>query len=280
MDNQFAVCISVYENDKTSYVKSALDSILLYQTRRPAEIVVVIDGSIPEAIQALLEEYHTEYPSIFSFIKFETNQGLGKALQKGVEASKYDIIARMDCDDISVTERFENQLSFLKEHPEVDIVGGQIANFIGEPGHHENIRFVPTTHEEVRKSMKTFCAMNHVSVMFRKEAVLKAGNYQNWLGNEDYYLWIRMMEKGSIFANLEDVLVNVRSGKEQYERRGGWEYFISGEKLQRYMLKQGLISVPRYLINVAARFFVQVLCPNNIRGLLYQTVIGKGSKAI
>lgn len=280
MDNRFSVCTSIYKNDKTTYVKAAIDSILVNQTLRPAEIVVVLDGPIPEATESLLKGYKSEYPSIFSFIRFDKNQGLGAALKKGVEASKYDIIARMDCDDISVPDRFQKQLQFLDEHPEVDIVGGQISNFIGEPGQHENIRFVPTTNTEVRRSMKSFCAMNHVSVMFRKEAVLKAGNYEDWPGNEDYYLWIRMMEKGSIFANLEDVLVNVRSGKEQYERRGGWEYFTSGEKLQRYMFKQGLISVLHYLINVAARFFVQVLCPNNIRGLLYQTVIGKGSKAI
>lgn len=275
MDNQFTVCSSVYKNDKTSYIKVALDSILVSQTIRPSEIVVVIDGPIPEATESLLKEYHAKYPTVFTFIKFDQNKGLGFALQKGVEASKNEIIARMDCDDISLPERFQKQLLFLNEHPEVDIVGGQTTNFIGEPEHLVNKRIVPLNHEEIKRSMKSFCAMNHVSVMFRKEAVLKAGNYQDWSGNEDYYLWVRMMEHGCIFANLNDLLVNVRSGKEQYERRGGWEYFVNGEKLQRYMLKHRFISFPRYLYNVVARFFVQVLFPNQLRGWLYRTIIRK-----
>ena len=280
MDNLFTVCTSIYKNDKISYIKVALDSILVNQTIRPSEIVVVIDGPIPEATESLLKEYQEKFPTVFTFIKFDQNQGLGVALQKGVEASKNEIIARMDCDDISVPERFQKQLSFLAEHPDIDIVGGQITNFIGEPEHQVNIRFVPTSNAEVRKSMKSFCAMNHVSVMFRKEAVLKVGNYQDWFGNEDYYLWVRMMENDCIFANLNDILVNVRSGKEQYERRGGWEYFVSGEKLQRYMLEHRFISFPRYLFNVLIRLLVQVLSPNYIRGWLYKTIISKGVKAL
>jgi hypothetical protein len=100
--------------------------------------------------------------------------------------------------------------------------------------------------------------------------VLQVGNYLDWYCNEDYYLWIRMVEAGLKFANLPETLVNVRVGKEMYARRGGWKYFKSEANLQGYMFKHGIISFPRYCFNVAVRFGVQVAMPNQLRGLIFQ----------
>ena len=109
--------------------------------------------------------------------------------------------------------------------------------------------------------------------MFRKQAVLNAGNYLDWFWNEDYYLWVRMMISKCRFANLPEVLVNVRSGEEQYARRGGIKYFKSEVGIQRYMLDNQIINFfwGGYLINVAKRLIVQVLLPNKIRGWVFRT---------
>ena len=69
-----------------------------------------------------------------------------------------------------------------------------------------------------------------MTVMFRKDKILSVGNYIDWHYNEDYYLWIRLFLAGCQFANLPEVLVNVRVGKEMYQRRGGWKYFLSEAK--------------------------------------------------
>lgn len=106
--------------------------------------------------------------------------------------------------------------------------------------------------------------------MFRRSEVLKAGNYLDWFWNEDYYLWIRMWKQGCKFCNLEDVLVNVRVGYDMYARRGGWTYFKSEAKLQKYMWKQHLIGFPRFMFNVAVRWGVQVMLPNRMRGFVFQ----------
>lgn len=113
--------------------------------------------------------------------------------------------------------------------------------------------------------------MNHVTVMFRKSEVLKAGNYQDWFWNEDYYLWIRMRLAGCKFANVPEVLVNVRTGSDMYARRGGIKYFRSEKALQKYMLDNNVIGFSTYLMNVLKRFIVQVLLPNDIRGWVFRT---------
>lgn len=111
--------------------------------------------------------------------------------------------------------------------------------------------------------------------MFRKSAVLKSGGYEDWHYNEDYFLWIRMLLTECKFANLPQVLVNVRVGKDMYARRGGWKYFKSEAGIQRYMFDKGLISFPRYGYNVLGRFVLQVVMPNSLRAFLFQKLFRK-----
>lgn len=267
---KFSVCTSVYKNDIPEFIQVALDSMLVHQSVIPNEIVLVQDGPVPYEVSRLLIDYKDKYGDILNVIKLSENKGLGNALKLGVENAKYDIIARMDSDDICMPDRFEKQLKYLNENIECDIVGGQMTEFIDAPEIIVGRRDVPLTNDEIYQYMKSRCGLNHVTVMFRKEAVLKAGNYQDWFWNEDYYLWVRMMKNCSVFANLPDVLVNVRSGINQYARRGGVKYFKSEEGIQRLMLKNHFVSFPRYLFNVSARLIVQVLMPNWLRGFVFQ----------
>ena len=123
--------------------------------------------------------------------------------------------------------------------------------------------------------MKKRSPFNHVSVMYKKSAVQAAGGYLDWFWNEDYYLWIRMQLNNAVFANTGTVLVNVRVGKEMYQRRGGMRYFKSEAKLQKYMWKDGIISFPKYCYNVLLRLILQVLMPNSIRGWVFKTFARK-----
>lgn len=171
--------------------------------------------------------------------------------------------------------RFELQLQYMVAHPECDIVGGQMTEFIREPSNIVGKRVVPEGNEAIYEYMKSRCALNHVTVMFRKDTILKVGNYQDWFWNEDYYLWVRMMMNKCVFANLSDVLVNVRSGEDQYARRGGMKYFKSEEGIQRLMLDNKLINRCEYSVNVAKRLIVQLLLPNWLRGWVFRTFARK-----
>lgn len=266
----FSVAISVYKSDDPKFFDRALFSITEMQTIKPDEIVLVVDGPVCEELNRVIEKYECLY-SIFHIIRLEKNGGLGNALKIAVENSKYDLIARMDSDDVSLPTRFEQQLRYFEEHPEVDIVGGDITEFIGDESNIVGKRVVPKSNEEIQEYMRRRCAFNHVSVMYKRDAVQGAGGYQDWFCNEDYYLWIRMWLNHAVFANTGSILVNVRVGKEMYQRRGGWKYFKSEAKLQSFMLKKGVIRVPRYLVNVSERLILQVLVPNKVRGWVFRT---------
>ena len=273
--NHFSVCTSVYKNDSPEYVRTSLDSMLVNQTVKPTEIVLVQDGPVPTELSVLLVEYEEKYPEVMHMIRLEKNGGLGNALKLGVENAKYDIIARMDSDDICLPDRFEKQLAYLDAHPECDIVGGQMTEFIDRPDNIVGRRAVPLTNDEIYDYMKSRCALNHVTVMFRKESVLKAGNYQDWFWNEDYYLWVRMMMNKCVFANISGVAVNVRSGADQYARRGGKKYFDSEIGIKKLMLKNGMITKTQFAINYVQRFIIQLLLPNSVRGWVFRTFARK-----
>lgn len=272
---EFSVITSVYKNDNSDFVKIALDSMLVDQTVKPSEIVLVQDGPIPDALSKFLAEYENQYPEVMHVIRLETNGGLGNALRLCVENAKCDYCARMDSDDICLPDRFEKQLAYLEAHPECDIVGGQMTEFIGSPDNIVGMRKVPLTNDEIYDYMKSRCALNHVTVMFRKEAVLKVGNYQDWFWNEDYYLWVRMMMEDCNFANIPDVAVNVRSGEDQYARRGGKKYFDSEIGIKKLMLEKGMITRKEYLVNYIERFIIQLMLPNKVRGWVFRTFARK-----
>lgn len=273
----FSVCTSVYKNDKPEYIRVALDSMLVHQSVKPSEIVLVQDGAVPEGLSTLLQEYEVKYPSVMHIIRLEKNGGLGNALRLGVENAKYDICARMDSDDICLPNRFEKQLAYLEAHPECDIVGGQMTEFIDTPDNIVGRRDVPLTNEEIYQFMKNRCALNHVTVMFRKHAVMNAGNYQDWFWNEDYYLWLRMMIAKCQFANIPDVAVNVRSGADQYARRGGKKYFDSEIGIKKLMLNEGMITKTQFAINYIERFIIQLMLPNSVRGWVFRTFARKNA---
>ena len=273
--DKFSVVTSVYRNDKPEFVRVALDSMLVEQTLKPSEIVLVRDGSVPVDLERLLFEYEAKYSDVMHIIRLDKNGGLGNALKLGVENATYSLVARMDSDDICLPKRFEKQVAYMAEHQECDIVGGQMTEFIGEPTNVVGKRVVPKSNEAIYEYMKSRCALNHVTVMFRKDTILKVGNYQDWFWNEDYYLWVRMMMNKCVFANLSDVLVNVRSGEDQYARRGGMKYFKSEEGIQRLMLDNKLINRYEYSVNVAKRLIVQLLLPNWLRGWVFRTFARK-----
>ena len=270
LDFKFSVCMSVYKNDRPEYVDIAIQSIFIKQTVKPNEIVLVVDGPISMELESLIDNYALDYSEIFTIVKLEKNQGLGNALRVAVEKAKYDWVARMDSDDIAAPDRFEKQKSFLQENLDVDIVGGQITEFIDVESNIVGLRNVPLLSADINVYIKARCPFNHMTVMFRKDKILAVGNYIDWHYNEDYFLWIRMFLAGCQFANLPETLVNVRVGKEMYQRRGGWKYFLSEAKLQKYMFDNDIIGIIRFAYNVLGRFVIQVLMPNKLRGFVFQ----------
>ncbi len=269
----FSVCMSVYHGDNVVYFREALESVFT-QTRLPDEVVLVVDGPVTTEIDDVISDYsHKETPLVV--VRLEKNSGHAVARQTGLDSAHYEYTAIMDSDDIAIADRFEKQMAYLEDHPEIDVLGGQIKEFIGNPANIVGSRIVPLADSEIKTYLKSRCPMNLVTVVLKKDSVQRAGGYIDWYCEEDYYLWVRMTEQGMVFANLPDNLVNVRVGDEMYQRRGGVKYFKSEARLQKYMYRHSIISFPRYIYNVTGRFAVQVAMPNKVRGFVFQKLFRK-----
>ena len=263
--------MSVYAKDRPEWVAQALDSVLSNSVK-PTEIVVVIDGPVPDAIRTLLQDYAAKFPQI-KLCPLAKNGGLGAALAHGLQQCSNELVARMDADDISLPDRFEKQLAYFATHPQIAVLGGWIQEVDSETLQPVAIREVPQTDIQIKQFLKNRSPFNHVTVMFKKSAVLAAGNYQHFHFLEDYYLWARMAAREAEFANLCDILLNFRVDSKMYGRRGGWIYFKNNLAMSRKLRELGLISLPTHLFNACIRFIVQVLMPNWLRGLFYKKAL-------
>lgn len=263
---QFSVSMCVYGKDNPEWFDKAVQSVL-NQTMKPSDVVLVVDGPVPDELDEIIKKY--ERNEIFKIIRFKENQGHGNARRASVNACEHELVALMDADDICLPNRFEKQLSMF-ETSKADIVGGDIAEFIDDESNIVAYRRLPVTDEKLKQYIKKRCPFNQMTVVFKKDAYTQAGGYIDWYCDEDYYLWLRMMQNGAVFANTGDILVNVRVGKEMYKRRGGKKYFKSEAKLQKYMLDNKIIGFGTYFINVSKRLIVQVLMPNSLRGWVFK----------
>jgi glycosyltransferase involved in cell wall biosynthesis len=208
-------------------------------------------------------------------LKFKENRGLGHALKNGVEACSYGLIARMDADDISREDRFEKQLKILSLNPEISLVGSWVSEFEEKEEIIYATRKVPLLHTDILRMAKYRCPVNHVTVMYKKEAVLNSGNYNPYFRvAQDYVLWISMLSHGYKFANIPECLVNVKAGPDMIKRRSGLKYMKYEIALQKEFLEQRFINRSQFYFNVVMRSILRLI-PGQWRGVVYQKFLRK-----
>ena len=267
---KYSVLMSVYYKENPDYFRDSINSIL-GQTIKPDEFIIVKDGKLTKGLDDVLYEFHNS--QIIKVITLEVNKGLGEALNIGLKSCTNELVARMDSDDLSVNNRCERQLESFKNNEKLSVVGTAVSEFIDDPSVRIAYKGVKTSDKDIKNKMKFRNPFNHPSVMFKKNDVLKAGSYQHWFLNEDWYLWIRMMQNNSIFENIDEPLLKMRTTNDTYMRRGGWKYFVTQKRLFDYMLKNKIINIFEYIYNNSIRFFTRLLIPNNIRKILYLKIL-------
>lgn len=268
---KFSVLMSLYIKEKAEYLDDALASVLK-QTVKPDEIVIVYDGPITTELRNVVENYISKNPGLIKVIENPENKGLGLALADGVPQCKYELIARMDTDDICREDRFEKQLQEFAKDPTIDICGSHILEFEGNKDIIVAQRRVPLVDKDIREYQKRRDGFNHVSVMFKKKSVLAAGNYQSCLLMEDTLLWANMFMNGAKGMNIDDFLVYVRIGKDMYERRGGLDYYKKYKAGRKKVYETGYISWVDYKITLLIQFIVAVI-PNRVRGFVFKKLL-------
>ena len=264
---QFSVLISLYKKENPDWLREAFDSVFA-QTVQPSEIVLVKDGPLTTELDAIICEYATTFP-IFTIVVNETNLGLGLALQKGVLACSNEIIARMDTDDIIPPQRFEKQLAKIEEGYDVVSCWSQL--FIGERNNIIAVKTRPEKHEDIVKLAHRRSPICHAAAFMRKSAVLKAGNYMHRQYYEDYNLWVRMIQSGAKFYNVQEVLYDVRTTEEQLRRRGGWVYLKNELKYLKEFYDMGFYSFSDLCVNSSIRIAARLM-PQGLREFIFKRI--------
>ncbi|HBC31851.1 MAG TPA: amylovoran biosynthesis protein AmsE [Clostridiales bacterium] len=266
----FSVLLSIYYKENPDYLKQSLDS-LFQQTLLADEIILMKDGPLTSELDSIIDDYRNKYKTI-TVISLKENEGLGIALNEGLNHCSHNLVARMDTDDIAKPSRFEKQIQQFELDPELDVVGSWVDEFVDSKENIVSKRKVPENHREIYSFAKKRNPINHPSVMFKKDAVLKTGNYQHFPLFEDYYLWARMLMSGCKFYNIQESLLYFRTTPQTFERRGGVEYLKNEIKLQKTFYKLKFISLYTYLMNVFIRIIVRLL-PNKPRAALYGALV-------
>ncbi len=266
---KFSVLISIYYKERASYFNRCMQSIWDEQSIKPNEIVLVEDGELTLELYDLIDKWEQKLNGILIRLQLDTNVGLGDALNIGLHSCNFELIARMDSDDIARRDRFEKQLKILQNG--VDICSSWVSEFDIDEREIISYRRVPELHKDILIFSKSRNPLNHPAVMYKKSKVLDAGGYKKMLWFEDYYLWIRVLLSGAKFYNIQEPLVNMRSGFAQLERRSGLSYAKAEFKFQKELLNLEFITVFRFIKNLLVRLIVRI-SPKKAVKIVYKLI--------
>lgn len=268
----FTLLLCVYAADTLAHFQRALESATLEQTLPPSQVIILRNGPVSADIEEYLTRLDQTSPSIH-IVRLETNSGLAHALNTGIQHTTTPWIARMDADDLSLPQRFERQMAYLKSHPDTDILGTALQEFTEpEPGHiiWGEKRILPTDEKDIKAYARFQSPVHHPTVMLRTSALTHAGGYPEDSGRfEDYLLWEKMLLAGAHLANLPEVLLGYRVDSGAYSRRGGWQMLHDELALQKNFHKDGFTTTAQYIRNVLIRGLYRLI-PTDIKKPLYR----------
>ncbi|MEZ9548643.1 MULTISPECIES: glycosyltransferase [Vibrio] len=264
---KFSALLSIYEKEKPEFLSQCLQSII-DQTQLPDEIIIVEDGPLTTHLYQELKKWQKVLP--IKRVKLASNQGLGNALNYGLKHCKFELVARMDTDDICHPERFQKQLEVFSSKT-LDICGSWVSEFDASCDIITSYRKAPENHDDILRFSRLKNPLNHPSVMYRKSAVLDVGGYDNVLFFEDYHLWLKLIDSGCKFYNIQEPLVSMRAGLGQLSRRGGLQYARHEVSFLKRCSREGLMSKKLAQKNVLIRFPIRVL-PTRALGKLYKVM--------
>jgi glycosyltransferase involved in cell wall biosynthesis len=232
--------------------------------------VIVRDGPVGEALQARIDELAAAAVVPVDVVALERNGGLGPALDAGLAACRYEFVARMDADDISLPHRFATQLPIMESG--IDLLGSGLLEFGVDLEDVVGTRTPPVTAADIAARSRFASPFNHPTVVYRRELVQAVGGYGAFALMEDYLLWAKLIMIGARVANIAEPLVAYRVGAGAYARRGGWAQLRAELALQWRFRVLGFTTPPQFLRNVAVRGGYR-LVPETLRRTAYRRVI-------
>ena len=270
---KFSVLMPVYWKETPEYFQTALESIL-NQTLMPDEIVIVEDGKLTDELNSIIKTYTSRHPQLFKIVALDKNVGQGLARNAGLKHCSNNLVALMDSDDIADKTRFEKQINYLKDHPEVDVIGSNITEFEGVPENIISKKVVPLTQDEIFRFGKWRSPINNMTVVYKKDKVMSVGGYNTFNFGEDYLLFAKMLVAGMQFCNLEECLVNARSGTRMLAKRVGAKRILQEIQLFWKFYRMGYINLFELSRNVSLKFLLRII-PSALRTWIYMKFLRK-----
>jgi len=254
-----SIVIPVFNVD-TKILHKSLESISK-QTYLFYEAILIDDSTNLECSKFCFEYCSSD--NRFRYYKTEKRLGLPKSLNFGISISKYDLIARFDSDDICFLNRLELQINYLNRNKHIDVLGGaiQIINNLEEV---KSIRLYPIETKKIYRRMQIDCSIAHPTVMFKKHLVTDFGGYnETFISSEDIELWLRWLNNGVRFSNLDVPLIKYRQNE-----------FIRNSEHYKYFLKARLRNfnfkfIPFNFIGIFILLLTQIV-PDNMMELYYR----------
>lgn len=208
-----SIIMGVYNGEKT--LRQAIDSIIA-QTYKDWELIVCDDCSNDKSLEIMSNYSRTDFR--IKVISNDENKGLAASLNHCLEYVHGEYIARMDCDDISVTDRLEKQIRFLDSHPEIDICGTYMQSF-NDDGLHN---IIPNKKSPTKYDLPKGAPFYHATIMVRTYVMKSLNGYcvsRHTERTEDVDLWYRFFAAGFSGENIEEPLYQVRIDEAAQKRR-------------------------------------------------------------
>jgi glycosyltransferase involved in cell wall biosynthesis len=270
--SDISVVLSTYKNEKPSNLEEAIDSII-YQSLKPREIVIVIDGPIPGDQEKVIEaEREKSLANGITFVikRLEKNVGRSRARNEAVAAASSDIIAFMDSDDISYKDRLQIEYEIIMTG-KYDVISSWVDEFNDETKQPTGTKKCPRDDLPIKRTLKYRCLMPNPSLMMKKELFLKQGGYpteQKYVG-EDHLLFINMAISGVKFYCVQKSLLNIRTNLEQRKRRGGIKVIRDLVNLRKSAFKAGFLNIFEFIVsNVLAVTFT--ITPHFLKDIFFK----------
>jgi glycosyltransferase involved in cell wall biosynthesis len=210
------VILSTHNDER--FVLECLAS-LADQTEADFRVLMADDASY-DRTPGILEAWCRRDPRFRLAVVHPHNRGLTATLNELLRLADSPYIARMDADDVAMPHRLARQAAYLDDHVDVDVVGSWAMD-IDERGAERGVRRVPETHDAIAGMMLKANPLIHPSVMFRREAIVNIGGYdERFRVAQDYFLWFRCLQHGLRFANIPEPLIRYRVHANHASRRG------------------------------------------------------------
>lgn len=256
-----SVIMATY-NEPQALIKQAIDSILK-QTYNNIELIIADDSTKEETINTIDEAASSDNRVVI--VRKLSRMGFVNALNFALQTAKGELIARMDGDDVSISDRIEKQVNFARQHPDCDVFGGSM-NIINEKGDIISERNYPSSALAFKRMFVFRNPLAHPTIMFRRKIIDNGFFYDpQFKKAEDLEFYLRLYKNGFKICNMQDKLLNYRVVGDLRNKRehDNW-YYNHKARTKNFIITKPIFSSLSWLVSLAYEF-----APKSIISYIY-----------